>query len=156
MKQSNLKKIITFIFIIIWAIIVFYFSNQESTKSSKLSGGVTKVVIEVFKIPEKVTVKQQETMETVIRKLAHFSIYTLGGILIISHINLYKITLKKKLIISLVIGICYAITDEMHQLFVVGRSGEIRDVIIDSIGVSFGITIGIIIFTKLYKEYKNS
>lgn len=59
MKQSNLKKIITFIFIIIWAIIVFYFSNQESTKSSKLSGGVTKVVIEVFKIPEKVTVKQQ-------------------------------------------------------------------------------------------------
>lgn len=156
MKQSNLKKIITFIFIIIWAIIVFYFSNQESTKSSKLSGGVTKVVIEVFKIPEKVTVKQQETMETVIRKLAHFSIYTLGGILIISHINLYKITLKKKLIISLVIGICYAITDEMHQLFIVGRSGEIRDVIIDSIGVSCGITIGIIIFTKLYKEYKNS
>lgn len=95
-------------------------------------------------------------METVIRKLAHFSIYTLGGILIISHINLYKITLKKKLIISLVIGICYAITDEMHQLFIVGRSGEIRDVIIDSIGVSCGITIEIIIFTKLYKEYKNS
>ena len=32
-------------------------------------------------------------------------------------------------------AILYAISDEIHQLFVVGRSGSPKDVLIDSIGV---------------------
>ena len=42
---------------------------------------------------------------------------------------------------SACIGIIYAITDEIHQLFIVGRSGSIIDVLIDSIGIFTGISI---------------
>ena len=35
-------------------------------------------------------------------------------------------------------GTAYAVTDELHQLFVPGRAGMISDVLIDSLGVLFG------------------
>lgn len=144
--KSKTKKIITIILIIAWMILVFYFSNQASDDSSKLSGGITRAILNFFNILEGKTLEQQSAIETVIRKLAHYSIYALGGILILLHVNLYKIKTNKKVIISWLIGTAYAITDEIHQLFVSGRSCELRDVCIDSLGVITGIIILLIIF----------
>lgn len=141
----KIKKIITIILIIAWMTLVFYFSNQIADDSSKLSGGITQAILNFFHILEGKTLEQQSAIETVVRKLAHFSIYTLGGILILLHVNLYKIKVNKQVIISWIIGTIYAITDEIHQLFVPGRSGEIRDVCIDSLGIITGIIIILII-----------
>lgn len=141
----KIKKIITIILIIAWMTLVFYFSNQIADDSSKLSGGITKAILNFFHILEGKTLEQQAIIETVVRKLAHFSIYTLGGILILLHVNLYKIKANKKVMITWLIGTTYAITDEIHQLFVPGRSGEIRDVCIDSLGIITGILIILII-----------
>lgn len=142
----KIKKIITLILIIAWMTLVFYFSNQIADDSSKLSGGITKAILNFFHILEGKTLEQQSAIETVVRKLAHFSIYTPGGILILLHVNLYKIKANKKVIITWLLGTTYAITDEIHQLFVPGRSGEIRDVCIDSLGIITGIIIILIIF----------
>ena len=139
------KKIITIILIILWMGIVFYFSHQPSIKSAKLSGGITNRVLSFYNGWENKTPKQKKDAEKVIRKIAHFSIYTLGGILILLHMNLYKISTKKKILLSFLIGAFYAITDEIHQLFIPGRSGEIRDVCIDSLGIITGIIIMILI-----------
>lgn len=140
------QKIITLILIIAWMTLVFYFSNQIADDSSKLSGGITRAILDFFHILEGKTIEEQAMIETVVRKLAHFSIYTLGGILILLHVNLYKIKANKKVIITWLLGTIYAITDEIHQLFVPGRSGEIRDVCIDSLGIITGILIILIIF----------
>lgn len=141
----KIKKTITLILIITWMTLVFYFSNQIADDSSKLSGGITREILNFFHILEGKTLEQQSAIETVVRKLAHFSIYTLGGILILLHVNLYKIKVNKKVIITWLLGTTYAITDEIHQLFVPGRSGEIRDVCIDSLGVITGILMILII-----------
>lgn len=137
----KIKKIITLVLIILWMILAFNLSNQVAQNSSELSGGLTRKILEVLHMLDGKTIEQQETIETIIRKLAHFFLYALGGILILLHINLYKITDKRKVIISWILGTTYAITDEIHQLFVPGRSGEIRDVFIDSLGVITGIII---------------
>ena len=42
----------------------------------------------------------------------------------------------------------YSITDEIHQIFVSGRSGEIRDIIVDTCGSTVGILLNIIINRK--------
>ena len=139
------KKILTIILILIWMCIVFKFSSQPSTESSQLSGGITKAILNFFNVLEGKTIEQQSQIETIVRKLAHYSIYTIGGILIILHVNLYKISANKKVIVSQLIGTLYAATDEIHQLFVPGRSGEIRDVCLDSLGVITGIVIILII-----------
>ena len=62
----------------------------------------------------------------------------------------YNLGNKKRTIISLVLGIIYASLDEFHQLFTPGRSAQITDVIIDSMGVMLGILL-VMLVIKIYK-----
>jgi VanZ family protein len=54
------------------------------------------------------------------------------------HIGLRGIRL---FLLSVTFCIIYAISDEIHQTFVLGRSGEAIDVILDSVGASAGIVL---------------
>ena len=56
-----------------------------------------------------------EVGESIVRKIAHFSIYTSLGIWLISFILTFKLKLKYQITIASVLGIVYAITDEFHQ-----------------------------------------
>ena len=40
---------------------------------------------------------------------------------------------------SIILCIIYALTDEIHQMFISDRSGEFRDILIDSIASILGI-----------------
>ena len=91
--------------------------------------------------------------EPILRKLAHFSIYMVVGILIMTFVSTYKLLLWKKLFISIMVGVVYAISDEFHQTFIQGRSGELRDVLIDTTGVVCGIAI-ILIIISVYKALR--
>ena len=46
------------------------------------------------------------------------------------------------------LSILYSCTDEFHQLFISGRSGSIRDILIDSIGILIGTYLYKLIFIK--------
>lgn len=149
------KKIVIMILIVIWMGVVFSFSNQGATESSGVSGKVTERIVDSLHITEgcnqedaKIVLKN---IENIVRKIAHFSIYTIGGILIYLELNLYNISDSKKIIYSQILGSLYASTDELHQLIIPGRSGEIRDVVIDSCGIFTGIIIILIILTMIEK-----
>ena len=61
--------------------------------------------------------------------------------------------------ISFILGVIYAITDEVHQYFVPGRSCEFKDVCIDGSGVLFGIVlvrVSISICNKIKKRGKTN
>ena len=49
--------------------------------------------------------------------------------------------MKRKVLYSIALGGSYAITDEIHQYFVSGRSGNIFDVGIDTAGVVAGVRV---------------
>ncbi|MEF2639337.1 MAG: VanZ family protein, partial [Lachnospiraceae bacterium] len=49
--------------------------------------------------------------------------------------------LRTRILIPFALGVLYAASDEFHQLFVPGRSGQVRDVCIDSSGVMIGILL---------------
>ena len=51
-------------------------------------------------------------------------------------LNNYQINLKEKIFLPLLISVVYAISDEIHQTFVPTREGRIRDVFIDSLGIT--------------------
>lgn len=134
-------KKIKLVLVIIWMIVIFMFSNQTSTNSSKLSNTL---IIRTVRIIEKINHKtySNEEIENFIkpvRKLAHFTIYFVLGILIFLYIKEYD--LNNKILISILLCLIYALTDEIHQLFIIGRSGQILDVIIDTLGSSLGIFI---------------
>ncbi len=148
------RKIILSILIIVWMATIFMFSNQWSQKSSNVSGKTIRFILDKLSITEnmdKVQIdKLVEKLQTPIRKLAHFSIYALGGIISFIFINEYNLKHGKKLLFALAICVIYAIVDEIHQYFIPGRSCEIRDVLIDSTGAILGIFISNL-FIKIHK-----
>lgn len=154
------KRIIFCILILINCITIFVFSNQVADDSSKSSSRVVEFISNVIPIiknmnePDK-TILKEEILTPIIRKTAHFSIYALLGILTFNFINTYKgRSLYQKGLTSLLFCIFYASIDEFHQLFISGRSGEIRDILIDSLGALIGILVTILI-TKIYRKLKN-
>ena len=84
-------------------------------------------------------------IEPIIRKLAHYTFYAIGGILIANCVYQFCSEEKRVIAISAIIGIVYAASDEIHQLMVPGRSGNIKDIMIDSIGVLTGIALFLLV-----------
>lgn len=135
--------------------IIFGFSSQNAEESSGISKKVSESIVEITNKDKPIQEKNKivKFLEPRIRKLAHFSIYTVVGFLLMSLCFTYKISINKKIIISLILGFIYACSDELHQTFVAGRSGEARDVLIDTSGVFIGILISICCY-KCYKRIK--
>ena len=88
----------------------------------------------------------------IIRKWAHFGIYMSLGIASMG-VFTYAFNFYKAFIITLYVGAFFAFTDEVHQLFVDGRSGQISDFGIDVLGLVTGITfcLGIYMVVCFFK-----
>lgn len=145
MNGKVITRTIFLILMIVNCIIIFIFSNQNGEESGNLSGSILKDIIDVLPNTKELDESEKEILvekfQVVIRKGAHFSIYTLLGFLTMGFVNTFNIDNKKKVIFSFLFGVLYAVTDEIHQLFSSGRTAKLLDVGIDSLGVIFGILI---------------
>lgn len=68
-----------------------------------------------------------------LRKLAHVGEYAVLGALLLRALSATGP--------ALVLGVMYAVTDEIHQHFVPGRTASALDVVIDAVGVLLGIGV---------------
>lgn len=139
-----IKKVIKIILVLICMITIFTFSNDSSYESTKKSNKLIITVAEIIsnkQLNKNDKEKYIEKFVFIVRKGAHFSIYFLLGLLVASLLKEYNILDKRMIIYSLIFCFIYACSDEMHQLFINGRSGEIRDVLIDSLGAFIGISL---------------
>lgn len=147
----NIKKVLSVILVFLWMCIVFNFSSEQGETSGNTSAKVCEIIVNIIDFKDIYTENEKEELveiiEPTIRKLAHFTIYAIGGTLISNCVYQFLKKEKQLIIISTSIGVIYAISDEIHQLLVSGRSGNIKDVVIDSLGVVTGI-----IFFLLLKE----
>ncbi|MBC6001439.1 MULTISPECIES: VanZ family protein [Veillonella] len=78
-------------------------------------------------------------LNRIVRKLAHLTEFTiLGGVLyvVLRHYIEYGTVVK-----TIGVGIVIASLDEFIQLFSLGRSSQLSDVLIDTIGIIIGISI---------------
>lgn len=91
--------------------------------------------------------KYVEKTVVIVRKTAHFTLYFILGLLIIGFLKEFGLT-KRSVIISIIVVLLYACSDEIHQTFVVGRSGEVFDVLIDTIGGSLATYIYYLIYKR--------
>lgn len=114
-------RIICTILSIIWMISVFCFSHQPSDESKNTSSFITEKIVTIFYgnslSEEEIEVMIQE-LDPIIRKLAHYTLYMIGGILVASAMVTYNIMLKNKIILTQIICTVYAILDEIHQYFI--------------------------------------
>ena len=145
------KRILLLILVLIGCITIFFFSEFSANDSSKQSRGVTYNILKVLngnKLSEKELIKLTKKINPVMRKIAHFSIYMILAIftyMFIENLNIKskseKERLRKNILYTCIFCIIYAIFDEIHQIYVPGRTGKLIDVIIDTLGACMGITI---------------
>lgn len=153
--KKYILRVIFLIIIILISSIIFGFSAQDGEESGGLSKKVVLIVADIFNIENDNIEKFIEIGEPIVRKLAHFGIYTILGIASMAFMVTFNISKVKQIITTILWGIVYASTDEFHQTFIDGRNGSILDVLLDTSGVIFGIAI--VLFTiYLYSRYKNN
>lgn len=78
-------------------------------------------------------------LNRIIRKLAHLTEFTiLGGVL---YVVLRRYIEYGTVVKTIVVGIVIASLDEFIQLFSLGRSSQLSDVLIDTVGIIIGISV---------------
>ena len=152
-----MKRKIFIIFALVVMVMIFRFSMQNSSESSGISRRLTDFILNklIRDYTEMTAVEKKsllKTVEHIIRKLAHFSIYTVLGFFMSLSVGKRQL-LSTGSLLTVVIGFVYACSDELHQYFVSGRSCRFTDVIIDTSGVITGIIISIALF-RIYSWFK--
>lgn len=131
------KKIIYGLLVIIWMAIIFSFSSQTAVDSTDLTVGLLDRVLSFLHLEDLESLINM--LFTPVRKMAHYIIYLILGLLILNFIKEFDLSLKEMIIASLLICIMYAVSDEIHQIYVDGRAGRVIDVFIDTLGSITGI-----------------
>ena len=145
-SEFMLKKVIYWLLVILWLIVIYTVSAHNGTVSTNESKSFTaKTIDTVAKTAQKMgiieeipTGKEAEQLvkkiNPIVRKIAHFSVYFILGFLLMMALTPYKMPLWLQLMLTIVLCFLYAITDELHQTFVSGRNGTFIDCIIDTVG----------------------
>ena len=138
MKKPSKKQLTAIIFWVLTAVcfgIIFYFSACPADESSMQSDWILKIIYSIF--------GESKATAFIVRKLAHFLEYT--GTSLIMSAAFYFTFDKNRIYLPIIFTSLCAATDEFHQRFVAGRSCELRDWAIDTLGA----VLGALIFTAI-------
>lgn len=138
MFMENRKKYFLYILLVLWLGVIFFFSSQPGEVSLKQSDTI------IYKITDIVSDKDIETKEDIskkwtflVRKTAHFLEYFILGLIIYLVFDERKV--KYKVLSAIIFAILCATMDEIHQLFVIGRTAKVFDIFIDTLGATIAI-----------------
>jgi len=131
------RKIFSRVLVVLWMGLIFYMSHTPATESNGMSMGITEGIVDVVeKVVPGVDIELGE-FNHFVRKSAHFFSYLVLGVLVTN--GLKRSEIKGYFGLAVVICVLYAVIDEIHQIYVPGRSGQITDVVLDSAGALVGI-----------------
>lgn len=153
-KRLNIFRIV--LFILTGAYILFIWFH--STMDAKTSAGESLYVLEFITSFLKSIGISAELTDHIIRKSAHFCEFALLGCLSLWCGYLLNKNIVKSLMPAGFVSLFVAVIDEYIQLFSVGRSCEVKDVLLDFTGSVCGATffVVIVIIVLLIKKRKNS
>ncbi|TYO92008.1 VanZ family protein [Desulfallas thermosapovorans] len=134
-------KFLSWITVILWMVLIFNLSSQVAEQSNELSTGITEVIVKTVEKVAPMAEFDIKSFNNVLRKNAHFFAYLVLGILLLNALRRSGVNGYRSFALTLGFCVLYAVSDEVHQLFVSGRGGQVKDVIIDSAGVSVGIGV---------------
>ena len=159
MSNSVFKKLLIIILglalIGSWCFAIFKLSDMDSADSNSKSTslveqGIRKVIDFTNEYDISQTYPSDETIQAAtkfinapLRKVAHASVYCVMatliifiGVILFNHRHYFMLALA-----TILLCFIFALTDEYHQTFIDGRTGQMLDVVIDTIGACIGVII---------------
>lgn len=159
MNKIKKRTLLMGLICILWLLVIFLFSAMNAKESSNLTEFVLDIVSylrnKFFFIDELfLKLTQNHSIFYIVRKMAHMFVFCMLEIISFILLRTLGFSFFKSALYSILIVIGYACTDEFHQLFVSGRSGQLSDVFIDTIGGSIGLSIILLISmtSKIFKK----
>lgn len=135
------NKIAAWTAVVAWMALIFILSHQPAAVSSGLSSGITEFLLGLLKGVFPDSNAGIDKLHTFVRKNAHFTAYFFLAVLLVNAFGKWRKLTGRALLVSFLVAVLYAASDEFHQLFIDGRSGELRDVAIDSAGAAVGVLL---------------
>lgn len=158
-KKVYIDRIVSSVLLLGWMVLIFVLSSENAGASANTSGQIIKKIAEVVNrdfvnLP---LVEQNsiiENWQSFVRTTAHFIEYVVLGFLATNTVRAFK--LKQNAIFWLPVLFCciYSIGDEIHQIFVPGRSCQFQDVAVDTLGGVVG-TVCFLVLMWIIKKIIN-
>lgn len=149
-KNARCKKILVFLPAAAIAAAIFFFSSQPADGSTMMSDSVSRILLHLFswlgitKPTDGQAAGLLQMLSTPVRKGAHITEFTALYLSVAYGLRHYIPRHRDWLLAALAATFFYACTDEFHQLFVPGRSGQFTDVLVDCIGGAVITVAGIL------------
>lgn len=145
-ESISKRKLVFLILSILFACVIFAFSarsGEESTEDSYEVGMVFGTIIhhDFHSWTEEEQLAFASKVDHPIRKTAHAAEYAIFAMLLVGAWYDEKRKNIWNALLPWSVATAYAATDEFHQLFVPGRSGQVSDVLLDSVGAAAGIAV---------------
>lgn len=164
------KKLKFWIFLIVsisWMTVIFLYSSKNAEISSQNSNRVGMIVGRIF-VPHFEDLSEAEQwafagrIDKPVRKTAHACEYAVLGFLIMGTVLSYtigtEISRRRRIIRAFgawLFSTVYAVSDELHQYFVPGRTCKITDVCIDSAGAMLGVLAACLLFYLIKRRHRS-
>ncbi|MBQ7354672.1 MAG: VanZ family protein [Clostridia bacterium] len=146
--QKKTTQILLLILAVGWIIVIFMFSAKTAPESMKQSDGIVDYLIRVLvpdydSLPTEQQTDISDTMTTIVRKGAHMAEYAILTVILYALISKWNLLERRllRVVCAWSGAVLFAVSDELHQLFVPGRSGELTDILIDGSGALIGVLL---------------
>jgi len=159
LKKQQLQIILSWTAVILWMFFIFILSAQHATESTHLSDRAAEIIMEKINTVIQLDIQTStstnfvKSFKHILRKSAHVGEYFILGALVMNAMKTSKVPKFKAFIMSAILCILYAVSDEVHQFFVPGRGAQVTDVLIDSIGAISGIGLRSLIKRRNLTSY---
>lgn len=145
-KSNAAVQVISWALVAACAALIFWFSAQVAEESASQSGGILAWLEPIL---------GSWLTDHIVRKFAHALEFC--GLALLMFNGLYQSTGMAKPFSAWGLTVLYAATDEFHQLYVPGRSGQFKDVCVDGAGAAAGVLAGLFIafiYILIFKAIK--
>ena len=147
---KKMKLYLSYAALFAWMAVIFLLSSEGHDASSGRSD-------EIVRVLQGIGLGWQTDLLTFLtRKAAHTVAYMVLGGLAYNVLRQYAVATRWRVLGSMAVVVLYAVSDELHQLYVPGRSGELRDVAIDSVAGCVAVLLAHIAYKRylLHKSQK--
>ena len=146
-KKYPVKIIIAWSLVVIWMAVIFAFSHQSSEVSGGLSSRLAEFILQLFGRPADAAAVS--IADNVIRNISHGFVFFVLGLLVSYAFETVNVHEFANAGLAFIVSSIYAVSDEVHQIFIPGRAGQLTDFLVDALGIVIAIVVYQLIKTML-------
>lgn len=138
-KKYPVKIILAWSMVVIWMAVIFVFSHQSSEVSGGFSASLAEFFLRLFGMAADEAAVS--LADNVIRNIAHGFIFFVLGLFVSYAFETVNIREFANAGLTFIVSSIYAVSDEVHQIFIPGRAGQLIDFLIDALGIVIAIIV---------------